>query len=149
MHFGINKLIFFFCFLLGSVKLYAQPIVSLTGPSQARIGMGTSAVVRVINNSIHGPARASIHIPKDWILELYPGELASVSQSGNQIKIIWLEFPIRDTVEVAFLLKIPENENKGTHSINGTFDYVKDGNIKSVSIPQHSYKVFKYYTRVQ
>jgi hypothetical protein len=149
MHFGINKLVISLCFSLGCYSLFSQPRLSLVGPNQARIGISTTAKVQIISSSIHGPARASIDIPQGWSLENYPGESASVSQTGSQIKIVWLEFPIRDTLEVVFLLKIPESANKGTYAISGYFDYISEGKAKKLAIPAHSYKVLKYYTRVQ
>jgi hypothetical protein len=149
MHLGINKLLLSFCFSVLYSALSSQPTVKLSGPDQAQIGMGTTAKVRIINTNIHGPARISINVPEAWKLENYPGELASVSQSGNQIKIIWLEFPMTDTVDVVFLLKIPENMNKGNYSINGYFDYFKNDKVMKLAVPPHTYRVHKYYTRVQ
>jgi len=149
MHLGINKQFLLVQLLFISCVVYSQPNAKIIAPSQARIGLSTTVNVQILSKNITGPARITINVPDNWDLEKYPGEIATVSQSNNQVRAIWLEFPRKDTVDVVFMLQLPTTNEKGNFMLSGWMDYMENGNPKRVEINQHTFKVVKYYTRIQ
>jgi hypothetical protein len=146
---GINKNYLIVLFLMMACFAVAQPNVKIIASSQARIGLSTAVNVQIISKNISGPARVCLNIPQGWELEKFPGEFASVSQSKNHVRIVWLEYPKLDTIDVVFLLKLPSNQSLGNFEITGWMDYMDSGKPRKVEMKAHTFKVVKYYSRIQ
>ena len=144
MHLG-NKLLIL-VFLITSA-LVAQPSVRLSGPTQARIGLSSGLNAKIESKGISGIVRLEIELPAGWTFEPYPGELASISQSGNRLRVIWMEFPQREVINVALMLKIPSDAPVGHVDLKGHLDYFIQGKKQRISIPAFDLRVVKYFTR--
>jgi hypothetical protein len=145
----INKSYLVIQLIFLSFILNAQPKANISASSQVRIGMNATVYIQVTNCNFTGPSRITINVPKGWELEKYPGEMASVSQTNNQVRIVWFEFPQKDTVDVVFMLQLPKTQEKGKFPINGWMDYTDNGKLKRFEISDHTFRVVKYYTRIQ
>ncbi|MEZ5172987.1 MAG: hypothetical protein R2850_05655 [Bacteroidia bacterium] len=145
---GINKLILlsFFTVLISSLK--AQPEIVLSGPDQIKIG--TSTVIKISltgTKLINGPARLELNIPEGWQIENYPGEVASFTQDGNIARVVWLEFPSRDSLNISAMIRLPSKEDTGSFSITGSFDYLDKGKPKTISTLPKTIRISRYFSR--
>ncbi len=136
-----------FFFLLGSSVWAQQPDIKINGASQARYGFSTSINVQIVRNDIKGPARFIAHLPDGWTLLNPVAETAMYSQTGNDAKAVWLEFPLKDTVYCSMQFNIPESY-RGTASIQATLEYFINGNKKHVNSLPFPLEVRKFYSRL-
>ena len=144
MRFKNSKLALFILF--GS-SLFAQPEFSIDGASQARFGFSTSINIRIVRNGITGPVRLIAHLPEGWTLMNPVFETALYSQTGNDAKAVWLEFPLKDTTYCSMQLNIPESY-RGAANIQAVIEYFKNGDKKHVIGKPFPIAVKKYYSRL-
>ncbi len=143
----INKLLCFL-WLLASAALSAQPVLSLSGPDQIKIG--TSTIVKVLidkTKNLDGPARLEMIIPDNWTIENYPGEVASFKQQGNKATIVWLEFPTRDSLSVTAMLKLPSKAETGQFMVSATFDYFENDQPRKLRANPKKITISRYFSR--
>jgi hypothetical protein len=148
MHSEINKIFASIAIVIFALKADAQTKVILETASQARAGSSTVLNTFIINQSnLTGPAKLSIVLPDGWLVENYPGETYSIKQSGNELKVIWLEFPQKDTVKVSALIDFPENQKVNSYIIKSELSYLQEGNkMKAISNPVEI-TLKKYFSR--
>ncbi len=144
MRFAISKTAF--SILLAS-SLSAQPEFSMTGPSQARFGMSTSINFQIIRNNIIGPVRLVAEVPEGWSYITPFVESALYSQTGQHVRAVWLDFPIKDTVLCSMQLSIPET-HRGNVVIKAHLEYFSNGEKKQVGCAPFPLNVRKYYSRL-
>lgn len=144
MRFKNSKLAFF---MIWGSSLFAQPQFSMNGASQARFGLNTSLNIKIVRNELTGPVRLIAHLPDGWILMNPVFETALYSQTGNDAKAVWLEFPLKDTVLCSLQMNIPE-DYRGTANIKAVLEYFKDGDKKQVSCQPFLIEVKRYYSRL-
>ena len=142
----MNSKTAFFLLLGGSVWAQA-PEIKISGASQARFGFSTSINIQIVRNEIKGPARLIAHLPEGWTLINPVVETALYSQTGNDAKAVWLEFPLKDTVYCSMQVNIPESY-RGAASIQATLEYLNNGNKKHVKCNPFSIEVRKFYSRL-
>jgi hypothetical protein len=136
-----------FFFLLGGSVWAQNPEVKINGASQARFGFTTSINIQIVRNDIKGPARLIAHLPDGWTLLNPVAETALYSQTGNDAKAVWLEFPLKDTVYCSMQFNIPESY-RGTANIQATLEYFKNGNKQRVNGIPFPIEVRKFYSRL-
>jgi len=147
MRSGISKMIGIL-WVLASLPTIAQPVVTLSGPDQIKIG--TSTIVKVFidkTTNLSGPARLELEIPENWVVENYPGEIATFKQKGNKATIVWLEFPARDSVSITAMLKLSSKSETGSFMVNACFDYFEKGQIKKVKAQAKQITISRYFSR--
>ena len=140
-----SKLAFFF--LLGGSVCAQNPEIKINGASQARFGFSTSINIQIVRNEVKGPARLIAQLPEGWTLIDPVAETALYSQTGNDAKAVWLEFPLKDTVYCSMQFNIPETY-RGTASIQATLEYFKNGNKQHVNGIPFPIEVRKFYSRL-
>lgn len=140
-----SKLAFFF--LLGGSVCAQNPEIKINGASQARFGFSTSINIQIVRNEVKGPARLIAQLPEGWTLIDPVAETALYSQTGNDAKAVWLEFPLRDTVYCSMQFNIPESY-RGTASIQATLEFFNNGNKKHVNCIPFPIEVRKFYSRL-
>jgi hypothetical protein len=132
---------------LGGSVWAQNPEININGASQARFGFTTSINIQIVRNEIKGPARLIAHLPDGWTLLDPVVESALYSQTGNDAKAVWLEFPLKDTVFCSMQFNIPDSY-RGTASIQATLEYFKNGNKQRVSGIPFPIEVRKFYSRL-
>ncbi len=137
MHLGINRLFASIAIIMFALTADAQNKIILEAGSQARVGSSTVLNSFIVNqNKISGPAKLSIILPDDWLVESYPGEPFSIKQTGNEVKVIWLEFPKSDTIKVSVLIDFPKNQKAGSFNMKSELTYLENGKkMRIVSNP--------------
>ena len=140
-----NKLAFFI--LLGGSVWAQNPEIKINGASQARFGYSTSINIQIVRNDVKGPARLIAHLPEGWTLLNPVAETALYSQTGNDAKAVWIEFPLKDTVYCSMQFNIPESY-RGTASIQAKLEYFDNGNKKHVNCIPFPIEVRKFYSRL-
>lgn len=145
---GINKLILL-TFLTGFISgLRAQPEIKLSGPDQIKIGTSTIIKISLTGTKlINGPARLELEIPEGWQIENYPGEVATFKQDGNIARVIWLEFPSRDSLNISAMLRLPSKEETGTFIITGRFEYLEKGITREITTSPKRIRISRYFSR--
>jgi hypothetical protein len=130
--------------------LQAQPDAFLTGAAQVRPGVGAGVELMIIRNGITGPVRFVQEIPAGWEAATLPVFNAQLSTVSNQLRIGWLNFPLRDTVKIAYELKIPISTPIGNqYQLNGRIEYFEGRRIRQVDIKPLQIKTVKFYSRFQ
>ena len=140
-----SKLAFFF--LLGSSVWAQPPTIIINGASQARYGFSTSINIQIVRNDLKGPARLIAQLPDGWSLLNPVVESAMYSQTGNDAKAVWLEFPLKDTVYCSMQFNIPESY-RGTAGIQVTLEYFNNGSKKHVNCSPFPIEVRRFYSRL-
>ncbi len=135
-----------FSILLAS-SLSAQPEFSMTGPSQGRFGMSTSINFQIIRKSVRGPVRLVAEVPENWSFITPLVESALYSQTGQNVRAVWLDFPIKDTVICSMQLAIPET-HRGNVVIKAHLEYFSNGEKKQVGCAPFPINIRKYYSRL-
>ena len=99
---------------------------------------------------IQGPARYIQEIPPQWHAGPLPVMSGELSVESNQLRITWLNFPLKDSVKVAFELRIPEQEPIGqTFVLPGFLEYLEDGKLQRIPVDPLKVKTVRFYSRFQ
>lgn len=135
---------------LQGMSLFAQPEVKLAGPYQARPGFGTGITLNVLRKGISGPVRFIQTLPSNWVASRLPPYNYGLEQTGNKLTITWLDFPLRDTIKIAYNLEIPKDaEYSKVFDFDGKLEYFEGDKIKEVYAKPHKVKLVKYYSVFQ
>ncbi|MEX1189355.1 MAG: hypothetical protein WED33_08860 [Bacteroidia bacterium] len=146
MHSGTSS--FLFLLLIFAIETKAQTTVVLSAVPQAKVGTSTNITTKIVNiKGIKGPARLTIALPKGWKLENYPGETAPIKQDENTLKVIWLEFPQKDTVNVSTLINLPQGQDPGVYQLKAEFTYLESGKEIKISSTPIRIILKKYFSR--
>jgi hypothetical protein len=132
------------CFIGGAI--FAQPSVELTGNTQARPGFGAGLKIKIARNGITGLMRFVSTIPENCSASELKVYSSTLSTNNNELRIIWLSVPLRDTIFQEWELKIPENA-KGKYVISGQLEYFVEGVKKTVPSNSLEINLTPYFTR--
>lgn len=142
MHWVISS----FCLFFATLHSWAQPTMSLNGPTQARFGLSTTINTFIIRNATTGPVRMVTVLPDGWILRSADSNLGLIKQEGNLVKTVWLNFPLQDTVRQTLLVVIPQ-DHAGDAVIKSQLEYFKGDTKHQISASPFTIEVRKYYSR--
>jgi hypothetical protein len=136
--------------LLPGTFIFAQPSAEQSGPVQVRPGFGTCLQLMVYRNGITGPVRFIQDLPAGWSADKLPVFNAELRVTDNKMRITWLNFPLKDTVTIAYEIKVPEKAAIGqVISLSGRLEYFEQGKIKQVAVKPQTIKTVKFYSRLQ
>lgn len=144
MHLVINSIA---SFLLMSSSIYAQPLLFLSGPTQARYGLSTTVNAVIVRNQMIGPVRLITELPNGWQMRNFVNYEENSTQEGSIIKTVWFDFPSKDTLNYSMLLFIPENY-RGNATIKAHIEYFSQGEKKRIQSAPFFIDVRKYYSRL-
>lgn len=139
--------------LAGSIctELHAQARLELKGSSYGRPGYGASLTIYIISKEIFGPVRFIQELPQGWSAKsLEKKASGKLSMEGSNLRVLWLEMPVADTVRFTYELNIPQNQSLGYVNLPGKLEYFDgQGNKKSMSCNPANLRIIPYFSRYQ
>lgn len=134
-----------------SAQLGAQARVELKGSSYGRPGYGASMTVYIIGKEIFGPVRFIQELPQGWSAKsLEKKASGKLSMKGRNMRILWLEMPVVDTVRFTYELSISPSQSLGYVSLPGKLEYFDaQGNRKTMQCSPANLRIIPYFSRYQ
>lgn len=143
---------YMFLFLLFGFALNANgQSLRLKGGQVARPGFTAVLKIEIVRDEMNGPVRFSMPIPPDWKVEVpFDSREASVISSSNELQVVWLDFPLKDTVHYTLGLRLPDDANLVPVTLTGNLAYFDTNGAKHKVAPaSHTFKVLRYFSRYQ
>lgn len=123
----------------------------LSGGEVARPGYTSALKIEIVRGDMQGPVRFSMPIPANWKAEPpYESREASVISSSKEFQLVWLDFPLKDTVRYTIGLHLPDDAELNPVTLSGNLAYFDaNGTIHKVAPASHTFKVLRYFSRYQ
>ena len=146
-----NSKIGSFVLMLGFALNSNGQSLRLSGGEIARPGYTAALQIEIARGEMSGPVRLSMPLPANWKAEApYESRDASVIASANELQLVWLDFPLKDTVRCTIGLRIPDNEELKPVTLTGNLAYFDaNGTMRKIAPASHSFKVLRYFSRYQ
>jgi hypothetical protein len=140
-----------FGLMLGlSINTIAQSL-RLSGGEVARPGYTSALKIEIVRGEMNGPVRFSMLLPANWKAEAaYESREASVIGASREFQLVWLDFPLKDTVRYTIGLRPPDDAELSPVTLTGNLAYFDaNGAMRKVSTASHTFKVLNYFSRYQ
>ena len=113
-----------FGLMLGlSINSIAQSL-SLSGGEVARPGYTSALKIEIVRGEINGPVRFTMPLPANWKAEApYESREATVIASSKEFQLVWLDFPLKDTVRYTIGLRLPDDAELNPVTLSGNLAY--------------------------
>jgi len=133
-----------------SLSSIAQSL-RLTGGEVARPGYTSTLKIDIVRGEMSGPVRFSMPLPANWKAEApYESRDASVIASSNEFQLVWLDFPLKDTVRYTIGLRLPDDAELKPETLTGNLAYFdRNGSLQKLTPASHTFKVLRYFSRYQ
>ena len=140
-----------FGLMLGlSINSIAQSL-RLSGGEVARPGYTSALKIEIVRGEINGPVRFAMPLPANWKAEApYESREASVIASSTEFQLVWLDFPLKDTVRYTVGLRLPDDAELNPVTLSGSLAYFDaNGTMHKIAPASHTFKVLRFFSRYQ
>jgi hypothetical protein len=114
-----------------------------------RPGLSSVLSLKVVRNSISGPVRCVVDLPKDWRLEkYYLNDFVRIDQKDHKATLTWLEFPMMDTLYYDVQVCVPQDQPQNSVQLGATLYYFDAmGKLVAIRSNDINVRVMKYFSR--
>jgi hypothetical protein len=145
-----SRLSLWVLFTLGLNVCSAQSF-RIKGGETARPGFMTTLQLEVVRGDIAGPVRFAMPLPTNWKASIpFENYGASLLSARDEVQLVWLDFPLVDTLRCTIALQVPDDQVLQPVVIAGSLSYFDTmGAQKKLPSSSHSFKVMRYFSRYQ
>jgi hypothetical protein len=125
--------------------------LKLKGGEVARPGYTSSLQLEIVRGELSGPVRFSMPLPANWKAENpYESRSVSLLPSRDELQLLWLDFPLQDTVRYTLGLRLPDDQPLEPITLTGNLAFFDaNGAIRKIAPASHTFKVLPYFSRYQ
>jgi len=145
-----SKFTLFGLILCCSLSSISQSL-RLSGGEVARPGYTSALKIEIVRGEMMGPVRFSMPLPANWKAEApYESRDASVIASSNEFQLVWLDFPLKDTIRYTIGLRLPDDAELKPETLVGNLAYFdRNSTLQKLAPASHTFKVLRYFSRYQ